>query len=150
MTPVPPLPVALAKGVPWKVTTVLVGATEVETCAQMFCPEIVDPETLTHCPCCRLVKMLDPLVAAPAVSVFEVKDHTCVLYNGSSNAQLECFCQCSDCKQSGEALSTQTPTLSTLEATKQKCNSGWGNGNEGCNPGNSTQKPHDEGTPKKK
>ncbi len=87
------------------------------------------------------------------VQVFEVKDHTCVRAEGV----LQCFCPCTVCNSYAERDETYTPTpdgtvtpFVTPEATKQKCNSGWGNSTENCNPGNSTQKPHDEGTPKKK
>ena len=91
-------------------------------------------------------------ILPPGVQVFEVKDHTCVLAEGV----LQCFCPCSSgiCQTvSGtptELVITPTNLVVTPEPTKQKCNSGWGNGNEDCNPGQSTQKPHDEGTPKPK
>lgn len=93
-------------------------------------------------------------ILPPGVQVFEVKDHTCVLAEGV----LQCFCPCAACNSYTDDYKTYTPTpdgtvtpFVTPGATKQKCNSGGGNGPEdGCNPGQSTQKPHDEGTPKPK
>ena len=93
------------------------------------------------------------------VEVFEVGDHTCVLYsvNGGDKAVMECFCPClSNCEKS-ESQPTLSPTdkpkeptvvptveptpVPTVEPTeKPKCNSGRGNGSEGspdCDPGKS-------------
>ena len=85
------------------------------------------------------------------VTVFEVGDHTCVLYHrgGTSydEAELECFCPC-DCSVSpNEPVKTEKPEPTpipptpTVEPTeKPKCNSGRGNGSEGspdCDPGKS-------------
>ena len=87
------------------------------------------------------------------VEVFEVGDHTCVLYsvNGGDKAVMECFCPC-DCSVSpNEPVKTEKPEPTkeptpipptpTVEPTeKPKCNSGRGNGSEGspnCDPGKS-------------
>ena len=80
------------------------------------------------------------------VEVFEVGDHTCVLYsvNGGDKAVMECFCPC-DCSVSpNEPVKTEkpepTPTPTVEPTEKPKCNSDRGNGSEGdpdCDPGKS-------------
>ena len=96
----------------------------------------------------------------PSVQVFEVGDHTCVLYEfkngvGGTEAELECFCPCEagcrvDTRTIQEVIDdgpegptpkpTNKPPDPTPKPEKVKCNSGRGNASEGdpdCDPGNS-------------
>ena len=102
----------------------------------------------------------------PSVEVFEVDDHTCVLYEfkngvGGTEAELECFCPCEELcvepsvtpKETHTPQPTPTdkpqptptekpdPTPKPTKTEKPKCNRGLGNGSENCDPGNSGGKP---------
>ncbi len=94
------------------------------------------------------------------IGVFQVEDHTCVLYEfnngvGGIEAELECFCPCEGCKEvvytEPEEKDKPTPPpppppppppepTPEPKPEKEKCNSGRGNDSEGspdCDPGNS-------------
>jgi len=88
------------------------------------------------------------------VTVFEVGDHTCVLYSvtGGDKAVMECFCPCDGCspeqvvtkpvktEKPTDVPPTQIPPDTPEPTPKEKCNAGRGNGSEGnpdCDPGNS-------------
>ena len=92
------------------------------------------------------------------VEVFQVGDHTCVLYSGevtisdekafivnNNNAVMECFCSCELSPDCNVSPNGETPVPSETpppKPTKEKCNSGRGNGSEGdpdCDPGNSAK-----------